>query len=361
MGNFYYRFEQATRAVFEEYLRRVFRYTGSWDNRDLEIVQIDDHNGEMVYETFFEDQEVYPVVTIGSTGGQNIRMGFNDQLQNIYDFDVALGIRSLQLVDFSAMAPIAFQFPTIFTGSISGVTCDMRHKPCYPTDDITVKLWQNYFNPTGSVLLASGSIRNFDKSGMGTFFAQIWPKTDLIAGNDYWFEFTPQSGSIYQIAVDPTYNGLYSSVSYSGGVPQGNMISGSLYGGMRLSPVFRLGGAHEFNLVIKCSAKNSIEKAGNLADLAEVYVKLGQYGVIDRSSTTNAKVNLSRFMVNGVPFFTSKGITIKNVTKGGIENRRRGDNDIIFSVGVTVEVRTEWNMDFDENHILDIEAMADGF
>ena len=357
MSNLYYRFEGFSRNVFEEYLRRVYSYTGPWDNRDLEIVQIDESAETFVFQTFFEEQEVYPVITISTTGGSNVRMGFNDQVQNVYDYDIPLGVRSLQLVPFSTDSPVAVQLPTNFTGSISGFTCDMIHTPGYPVDDITVNLWQNYFSTTGSILLASGSIRNFDFPGMKTFFAQVWPYTVLQPGNDYWVEFMPQSGSIYRLAVDPSCNGFYSSIAYSGGVPTGNLVSGSLYGGMRLSPVFRLGGAHEFNLQIKCSMKNSIEKAQNLADLAELYIKLGQHGNIDRGLLTNAKFNFSRFQENGVAFFTSQGISIKNVTKGGIENRRRGDNDIIFSVGVTVELRTEWNIDVDEDHILDIDQI----
>jgi hypothetical protein len=162
---------------------------------------------------------------------------------------------------------------------------------------------------------------------------------------------------VYRIAVDPTYNGLYSAISYSGSVPLGIPVSGSLYGGMRLSPVFRLGGAHEYTLSIKCSMKNSIAIAANLADLAEIYVKLGQYGVIDRMSTANAKVDLSRFVENGVPFFTSKGIAIKEVRRGGLETRKRGDNDNVFSMSVSVDVRSEWNMDFNEEHILDIDEI----
>lgn len=355
MSNLFYRFEKAGRDIFEQYLRRVYHYAGPWDNRDLEIVQVDDNSGEMVWETFFEDQEIYPVVTISTTGGTHVRMGFNDVVQNIFDFDAPLGIRSLQMATFSTDQPVAFKLPT-FTGSISGFTVDMLHVNPYPTDDIAVKLFQNYFT-TGSVLLASGSIRNFDGPTIKTFFAQIWPHTVLHPGNDYWAEFTPASGSIYRISLDPTYNGVYSLITYSGSVPIGNPVSGSLYGGMRLSPIFRLGGAHEYNLSIKCSMKNSMNIAQDLADLAQLYVKLGQHGVIDRESPVAGKVDISRFQADGVPFFTSKELQIKNVSKGGMETRKRGDNDIIFTFNVTVEVRSEWNFDVDEDHILDIQQV----
>jgi len=44
------------------------------------------------------------------------------------------------------------------------------------------------------------------------------------------------------------------------------------------------------------------------------------------------------------------------VSKTAVENRKRGDNDIIFTAGVVVELRSEWSMDYDEQHILDIDV-----
>jgi len=358
MSKLYYRLEKSGRDTFAEYLRRAFRYGGPWTNRDLEIISVEQPEGELVFEQFFEEPEKYPLITIGSLGGNSVPMGFNDQVENIFDFTTELGTRSLSLVDFSTSVPFAFKLPSDFTGSLGGFTADMVWKLGENVEDITIQLFQDYFS-TGSVLLASGSIRNFDSLDLTTYLGGFYPYPLIQKGQEYWIELTPKSGSVYRVAVDTTYNGVYSSISYSGSVPSGSLISGSIYGGLRYSPVMRIGGAHEFSVIIRCSAKNSMEKAQNLADLTEIYVKMGQYGVLDRLSTNQAKLNLSRLLVNGVSFLTSRDIAVKGVSKGALENRKRGDNDIVFTIGVTVDVRTEWHLDFDEQTIKEINVGGD--
>lgn len=358
MDKLFYRFEKSGRDTFAEYLRRAFRYGGPWTNRELEIVSVDSPESELVFEQFFEELEKYPLVTVGSLAGNAVPMGFNDQIDNTYDFTSPLGSRSLALVDFSTSTPFAFQLPSDFTGSLGGFMADMLWKSGENVEDITIKLVQNYFS-TGSILIASGSIQSFDSTTTSPYYGGFYPYPLIQQGNSYWIELAPLSGSVYRIAVDTTCNGSYSSISYSGSVPSGSMVSGSIYGGLRYSPLMRMGGAHEYSVIIRCSAKNSMEKAQNLADLAEIYIKMGQHGVLSRLSTNQAKLDLSRLLVNGVSFLTSKGISIKTVAKGGIENRKRGDNDIVFTIGLTVDVRTEWNLDFEESTIKDINTQGD--
>ena len=355
MSNLYYRSEKYVRDTFVEYLRRCFKYGGSWRNRELEIVSVDKPEGELVFEQFFEEPEKYPLITVGSQGGTSVLMGFNSQVDNMYDFTSELGSRSLSLVDFSTTTPFAFKLPTDFTGSLGGFVADMMWKDGSNVDDITIKLFENYFT-TGSVLIASGSIRNFDSLKLQTYFGSFYPYPAIQDKKEYWIELTPQSGSVYRIATDPTYNGVYSSVIYSGNIPSGSLTSGSIYGGLRYSPVLRMGGANEFSVIIRCSAKNSMEKAQNLVDLSEIYIKMGQHGIFNRQSTNVTKIDLSRLMVNGVSFLTSRGISVKNISKGAIENRKRGDNDIIFTIGLTVECRSEWNLDFNEQVVKEIQT-----
>ena len=139
-----------------------------------------------------------------------------------------------------------------------------------------------------------------------------------------------------------------------------DLTAGSIYGGIRFYPVKRMAGAQEFTVTIRCSAKNSIEKAQNLSDLIEIYTKLAQYGSFNRTNTNPTKITLSQLVKNSVAFLGNQGIFIKNVSKSGIENRRRGDNDIIFTISVNIDVRTEWSADFDEQFIKAFEPTVTG-
>ena len=353
MSSLYYRFEQTARDTFVEFMRRAFRYGGPWMNRELEIISVSGSVNDLVYETFFEEPEHYPVVTVVSGPGQGVPMGFNDQVDNVYDFQYPMGERSLALVDFSSSLPIAFRLPSALTGSIGGVDVDLMWKTGYNVDDIDLALYAGT-SLTGSVaLLSSGSIINTDVLTPTPFFGSLYPHVDINAGTTYWLVLTPQSGSVYRIAVDtsPAYGYVTPS-------PSGSIVSGSIYGGVRYAPVMRMGGAHEFTIIIRCSAKNSMEKAQNLADLTEIYINLSKHAVLNRSLTTTTKMDLSRFYENGVPFLTSKGFSVKSVNKTAMETRKRGDNDIIFTTGVNVDVRAEWSMDYDERHILDIDVIG---
>jgi hypothetical protein len=353
MSSLYYRFEQSARDTFVEFMRRAFRYGGPWMNRDLEIISVSGSVNDLVYETFFEEPEHYPVVTVSTGAGQHVSMGFNDQVENLYDVQYPMGTRSLALVDFSNAAPVAFRLPSTFTGSVGGVDVDLMWKSGYDVDDIDLAIYAGSSLTGSVVLLSSGSIQNLDVLTPTTFFGGLYPHVDINAGTSYWLVMTPQSGSVYRISVDTSPSWGYISPS-----PSGSIVSGSLYGDIRYAPVMRMGGAHEFTVSIRCSAKNSMEKAQNLADLTEVYVKLAQYALLNRTLDTVTKMDLSRFYINGVPYLTSKGFTVKSVSKGAMENRKRGDNDIVFTAGVNVEVRAEWSMDFDEQHILDIDLVG---
>lgn len=353
MSSLYYRFEQTARDTFVEFMRRAFRYGGPWMNRDLEIISVSGSVSDLVYETFFEEPEHYPVVTVGSGAGQHVPMGFNDQVDNMYDFQYPMGTRSLSLVDFSSSTPIAFKLPSALTGSIGGVDVDLMWKTGYNVDDIDLAVYSGPSLTGSVVLLSSGSIANTDVTTPTSFFGGFYPYVDINAGTDYWLVMTPQSGSVYRISVDTSPVWGYVTPS-----PSGSIVSGSLYGGVRYAPALRMGGAHEFTISIRCSAKNSMEKAQNLADLTEIYIKLAQHAVLNRALSTPTKMDLSRFYVNGIPYLASKGFAIKSVSKTAMENRKRGDNDIIFTTGVNVEVRAEWSMDYDEQQILEIDVIG---
>lgn len=352
MSNLYYRFEQTARDTFVEFLRRMYRYGGPWLNEGLEIVAVSGSVSDLVYEAFFEEQERYPVVTVSTGAGQGVPMGFNNQIENLYDRVYPMGDRALSLVEFSTNEPVAFRIPSTFTGSMSGLNIDLVWKRGYNVDDIDVAVYSGY-TTTGSVLLSSGSIQSTDISVLKTFFAGVYPHVDINAGTDYWAVFTPASGAVYKIAVDTA-----STHGYITPAPGGSLVSGSLYGGVRYSPRMRMGGAHEFSLNIKCSAKNSMERAQDLADLAEIYTNLAKYGGLSRASTQDTRMNIARWYVDGVSYLTGKGFAVTSVNKLAVSDRRRGDNDIIFTTGITVGLRSEWYVDFNEQHVLDIDVVG---
>ena len=353
MSNLYFRFEQYARDTFVEYLRRAFRYGGPWENRELEVVSVSGSVGDLVYEAFFEEAEHYPVVTVSTGQGQNVPMAFNNQIEDLYDVRYPMGTRSLELLEFSTSAPVAFRLPQAFSGSISGLDLDLMWSDGQNVDDIGIEIYSAY-GTANEVLRASGSIQSTDVQTPTAFFAGVYPAVPINAGEEYWAVLTPQSGSIYKIAVDPTANDVYWPSA-----PVGTVLSGSIHGGLRVAPQMRMGGAHECTVVVRCSAKNSMERAQNLADLTELYTRLGQHAVLNRLSANPTRMDLSRLYVGGVPYLTSRGLTVKSVSKTALENRRRGDNDTVFTAGVAIDVRTEWSLDFDEQNILDIDVLGD--
>ena len=356
MSQIHWTYEGNARKIFVDYIRRFLKYAGPWVNKDIAIIDLGQDETGAVFQTFEEEAEKYPIVTVSSANGRYMPMGLNDQIDNFYDVALPLGNRSLQWANFSTNTPIAFQLPTNVTGSFSSLALNMVwNESGGITDDINVNVYSNYFSPTSSVLISSGTIPSFDALHISQYICQLNPHFTLSPGSNYWVEMTPSQGSTYKIAVDPGVINLgYAFISYQNSVPSGSILNGSISGGLRYSPVFRLGGAQEFTINVKVSAKNSINKAQNIVDLLEIAIKLAQYGNLSRKSLNATKIDLSQLIPNGVSYFTSQGISVKGISKSQIDNRRRGDNDNIFTITLGVDIRTEFFYDADELLIKDI-------
>jgi len=345
----YFRLESYAVNTFVDYLRRVFRYNSSWVNSGLDIVQFPSGSVELAFEQFFEDNEKYPVITVQSMGGTLAPIAFNDFIDS-YDYDeVPFGNRMQASVVVDDTNVLAVQLPP--------VTSDDTARAIRATfaavniassgDDIQANLYQNY--QTSPTLVASASIRGTTDTTFKSMYSEFFPFTQL-TGQDYWVTFQSASGSQYYAGIDTTAVTCYQYPSGSANV------TGSINGGVVLPAFMRYGTNFEGSCVIRCMAKNSTKEAYKLSELVAQYFTLAKHAQLSRLPDATDGTRLGELFAGpeSAGEFTGKDISIRNIRLGGVENRRRGENDIIFTVGVTVDFFAEWHEDYAAQPLHDI-------
>jgi hypothetical protein len=79
----------------------------------------------------------------------------------------------------------------------------------------------------------------------------------------------------------------------------------------------------------------------------------------DRDSTNSLKY--TDILENKVSTLMNKGIHIKDIRIGAVENRKRGENDNIFTVPITVNVFSEWFQDYSVDLLKDINVFLTNY
>lgn len=337
----FWRFNKYLVEESVNFMRRVFRYNKTWTNTGLEIVQFPSGSEQLVFEQFFEENERYPVITVGSQGGNLVPAAINDVVDVISDDGVILGDRSHSKVTISNVFTLAVQLPSgVLNEKIRGVKATLAWTGSKNGgDDITVELYRNY-SSTG-ILIASGSIEGVNDIGFKTYYVDMFP-TGSLTGGDYWLKFQTGSGSTYYMGIDTDATTKYQS-NESGSVVT---ATGSLNGSVTFPPYYRLGGNFESSLTIRCMSKNDTSSAFSLADLVSQYFILAKHAQLTRRASGIDGLSLAYLTAGAVSEFTSKDIYIRGVRVGAVENRRRGENDLIFTVPVSVDFFGSWYQDF---------------
>lgn len=335
-----WRFQKFVVKEFVRYIQRVLSYQTQWTNDGAEKIQsISGSTLPQVFESFPEHAERYPQIMVSAGGGQIVNSAFNDFiLESSSTFPV--GARAEESKIFSMSSPIATQLPSSLADlTISGVSSFLAWKKNEP-EDVTVALYEDYL--TSPVLKSSGSVGFFENPTYSWYFAEFYPEITLQKGKDYWIKYSTTGSVQYQAAIDPETSYLYRSSSTN--------YSGSVVSTVFLPPIHRFGGAAEFTIIIKCAAKNNTNSVYDLAELLTLYFELAKQVVFDRSAAFN---NLS-FAADSATEWQKRGISIKSLRMGALDRRPRGENDNIFSVSLSVDVRCEWSADFDMEFLKDI-------
>lgn len=352
----HYRLQKYLVEQFTSLIRRVFRYNSSWTNTDIELVQFASGSEQLAFEQFFEENERYPVITVGAQGGTFSHAAFND-LIDVYDYDaVNLGTRAQSSVTISDSVSLRVQIPNSYlTETIRGIEVYLASTGEASTDEnITVKLYRNF--TTSPVLVSSGSLAGTSRTSFDFHFCELWPYTTL-TGEDYWVTLQTSSGSSYYVGLDTTATSLYSDNSSGGYVTATGSITGKLF----LPAFIRMGGNLEPVVVIRCMGKNDTAGVYNLSELIAQYVELSKHSEISRASNAVDGTKLAMLQSAGVSELTEKGIYVKNIRIGGVDTRPRGENDKIFIIPITVEIFTEWFQDYPVDILERVEPSIQSF
>jgi hypothetical protein len=123
-----------------------------------------------------------------------------------------------------------------------------------------------------------------------------------------------------------------------------------------------MGTTFQSSLNFKVHAKNDTAILYNISELIVMYFTLAKYGQISRASTATNGIKLSELeLETSVSELTEKGIFVRGIRQGGLEVRKRGEKDIIFSITVTIDFFTEWFEDYTADTLKDITVEANTY
>ena len=338
----YLRLEKQAVTEAVKIIRRLFVYNANngWINKDLEVIQVASGSKLGVYEKFHEDNEKYPTVTIGSSGGRYINTAIND-LVKVYDSEtVPVGSRSLQMLLVNNTAPVASEIPsTAYGQTVRGLFTEIAFAGIdYGDDPLEVQLYQNYLS--APVLLASGSY-DIDHMDLRKDYTYLYPAVALsnTAGANYWLLYQIPTGSSYYLSIDNTINRI--KVGASGSVSTGSVVADVL-----LPSFVRVGGMFQGNMTITVEAKNDSDGARNIIEIIAVFFNLLKQAEVYRNRALTMNTRSVFITSELVDEWIEKGIRLGAMSAGELQMRRRTDNDQIFSIALRVEYYTDWFEDY---------------
>lgn len=349
-----YLIEQSTK-----FLRRVFSYNSTWSNKDIEIIQLSSGSSTSIFEQYFNEEEKYPVISIGTSGGTYGQSSFSDLWKMVDDDKFPLGNRGLNTLVISDTKELQVIIPSasIKEETLRGIDISLAWTgEGTGGDDIQVNVYKDF--STTPILIGSSSIKGNTDNNLNTYFCEFNENISLVNQNNIAITLkVPSTGSSYHIMMDTT-NGSYfyndNSLITSG---TGNIV-GNLY-----FPAFvRMGGNFQSTLNFKVQAKNNTAIVYSLTELMAMYFTLAKHGQISRSSTSTNGIRWSDSDISIVSSeLTEKGIFVKSIKQSGLEVRRRGEKDIVFGMTLSIDFFTEWFEDYSLDTIKNIEVISNSF
>ena len=174
----------------------------------------------------------------------------------------------------------------------------------------------------------------------------------LLSQQDYWVSLQVSSGSNYYVGIDNTV-----ATKYISG-PSNSIASGSVVGFVRIPSNLTFGGRYEGTIVFRCMSKNRTDQAYDLSELVMQYLELGKHAILSRETDATNGLELSDDLVGSLSI---ADINISNIRIGGVENRRRGEKDLIFTVPVSITVMTEFSQAFDAEYLKNLTTTTSTF
>ncbi len=342
----YIRSEKYVIETFTKTLRRIFRLNSQWNNIDYELIQISSGSSISIFEQYNEENERYPMVMVAGTNVNYSNPAFNNLIGEYDNNSLDIGERPLSYTLFDNFNSVFIPFPnTVNTEIVRGFASKIAWAgQGTGGGEIALNLYKDY--DTTPLLVSSGSIDGaifinvFDY-----YYADLYPKI-VCDSSKYALQLLPLDDSTYYAAIDTTTNDFYYQRS--------QICSGSIVSKVMLQAFTRVGGNVEGSLVLKCRAKNSTAIARNLAELIAIYTQLLKHAEISRK-VNSLDLTLNNYIVSGiVNEWLQKGIVIKGIRTGGLEVTRRGDNDNLFAINVTIDYLADWFEDYNQETIENI-------
>lgn len=348
-----YLVEQTTRI-----LRRLFTYNTQWTNTDIEIVQIASGSAGKIFEQYFKEKERYPVIIIEAAGGNYTPLAFNDLWRVVNDDVIPFGERALNYVEISDVNQLQIPVPSTYNGDIlRGISTKLAwSEKGTGGDNINVKIYKNF--TTSPVLLGSDIITGNTNPGFKLYHDEFEDPISL-SGDDFYITLDTEGSSSYYVAIDSDYDGTY-KFNQNSVITEG---SGSIVGNLYLPAFVRLGTNFESSLNFIVQAKNDTKTVYNLIELVAIYFTLSKHSSISRESSAIDGLKLETLQTGSlsVSELSDKGIYIRNIRQSGLITRKRGDNDNIFSMTVSVDFFTEWFEDFPADTVKDFNITINQF
>lgn len=339
-----------------QFLRRLLSYNSQWTNKGIEIIQFSSGSAASIFEQYFSEAEKYPVITVGTTGGSYTQSAFNDLVRVVDDDIISLGNRALSTVEISDVNELQVLLPSsVVNETLRGVDIQLAWTgKDVGGDNINVNVYKNF--TTSPVFLGSGSMLGNTSTELNSYFVEFDSNITL-TGSDFAITFNTQPDSSYYIAVDNTAN-MYRYKQSSTVVSSTGSVVGNLY----LPAFIRMGTDYQPTIIFKIYSKNNTATLYNLSELIVMYFTLAKYGQVSRSTTNVNGLKLSELESNtAISEFLEKGIYIKSIKQSGLDIRRRGENDIIFGITVSIDMFTEWFEDYALDTIKNIEVDANSY
>lgn len=348
-----YLVEQTTRL-----LRRLFTYNNQWVNQDIDIVQVSSGSAGKVFEQYFREKERYPVVIIEAAGGTYSPLAFNDLWRVVNNDVIPLGESALSYVEISDVNQLQIPISDDYVDEIlRGIDVKLAWTGNGAGgDNIDVNVYKNF--TTTPVLLGSGSITGNTSIRFKNYFTEFTDPITL-SGDDFYITFNTDTLSSYYLAIDPDYDSIY-KYDQNGSVSEG---SGSIVGNLFLPAFIRLGTNFESTLNFIVQAKNNTAEVYNLSELIAINFNLMKHGSISRKSDAVNGLQLETLQTGSISVseLSDRGIYVRSIRQGGIITRKRGDNDVIYSINVSVDFFTEWFQDFPADTVKDFNITIDQF
>jgi len=343
--------------VIEEtikFLRRILNYNSEWSNKDIELYKFNKGKEELVYEIFAEKEEKYPFIAVGTGGGNLIPTGFNDLVQYVDNDIYSLGQVKTNAILVNDITSIKSKLASSLNGTIiRGLDIESAWTGNgVGGDDINIYLYKNYQSSSASIVASASVIGHTSKEFVLSFVN--FSNNVTLDASPYHLLINSTADSPYYIGLDNTFSSTYLYNNTGSDIEASGSITGNIY----LPAFIRLGGNFKGSLAIKVMSKNDTLSVYNLSELISIYINLAKHAKISRDSDATDGMKINDSIIGE---FLSKGINTDQIKISSLEIRKRSEQEIIYTITITIDFLTEWFQDFPAEIITDIDLLIKTF